>query len=84
MRVFKWVTEALAAALLLFPAAAADALPAPETIRLPIVMYHDLSNRPETWGPYVVSTEEFEADLRWLRDHGYQTVSIQNLLEQKC
>ncbi len=50
-------------------------------LALPIVMYHHISQNPASWGPYVVSVSEFEADLRWLRDHGYETVSVQNLLD---
>ena len=53
----------------------------PETVALPIVMYHDISRDPAAWGPYVVSEAELESDLRWLRAHGYESVSVQNLLD---
>ncbi len=52
-----------------------------ETIALPIVMYHDISRDPAAWGPYVISVSELETDLKWLKSHGYQTVSVQNLLD---
>lgn len=52
-----------------------------DTISLPVVMYHHISRDPAKWGPYVVSESEFEADLKWLRSHGYETVSVQNLLD---
>lgn len=71
------VCLALLFALLPFRAAADDKA----GLALPIVMYHHISKNPETWGPYVVSESEFEADLRRLRDRGYETVSVQNLLD---
>ena len=52
-----------------------------EGVALPIVMYHHISRNPAAWGPYVVSEAEFEADLRRLRANGYETVSVQNLLD---
>ena len=74
----RWIA-ALLALLAFLPArsAAAEA----ETVSLPVVMYHDISRDPAQWGPYVVSEAELEADLRWLRDHGYETVSVQDLLD---
>ena len=53
---------------------------AEEALRLPIVMYHHISEKPGQWNDYVISPAEFEADLRWLRDHGYETVSLSQLL----
>lgn len=78
MRVVRWIAPLLAA-FALFPAHAVSAESA--ALRLPVVMYHDISRDPAQWGPYVVSEAEFEADLRWLRAHGYETVSVQNLLD---
>lgn len=51
-----------------------------ERVRLPIVMYHHISDTKSIWGKYVVSAEEFERDLRWLREHGYETVRVQDLI----
>ena len=83
MRTFKWLTAALAAAVLFAVPGEAetDSAQAGETVRLPIVMYHDITKNEKSCGPYVVSLAEFEADLRWLRGHGYETVSVQNLLD---
>jgi len=52
-----------------------------DAVALPVVMYHDVSRNPASWGPYVVSEAELESDLKWLKAHGYQTVSVQNLLD---
>ena len=69
------------AALLTFPALFGAGRAEPAPIRLPIVMYHHISREPAAWGPYVVSEAELERDLKWLKDHGYETVSVQDLLD---
>lgn len=84
----KTVIAVLAAALILLLAVLflisdrADATEK-ETVSLPIVMYHDVSRRPADWGPYVISEAELEADLRWLKAHGYVSVSVRDLLDWK-
>ena len=55
---------------------AADA----DGVALPIVMYHGLSEDPAAWGDYVISPAQFEADLRYLREQGYTTVTVADLL----
>ena len=65
-------------ALLLCPAQAAEA--ERETVALPIVMYHHIAQNSEQWNDYVISPAEFESDLLWLREHGYETVSVAELL----
>ena len=49
-------------------------------VRLPIVMYHHIAESLSQWNDYVISPEEFASDLRWLRAHGYETVSVSELL----
>ena len=73
-----WIA-ALMAVLALGMAGAAAAQR--EDVRLPVVMYHDISRNPASWGPYVISEAELERDLQWLRANGYETVSVQNLLD---
>ena len=75
------IIAACLAALLTFPALSGAGQADPEPIRLPIVMYHHISRDPAAWGPYVVSEAELERDLKWLKDHGYETVSVRNLLD---
>ena len=78
MRKRKWIAALMAAlALCLAGRAAAER----ETLSLPVVMYHDISRDPASWGPYVISEAELEADLQWLKAHGYETVSLQDLLD---
>ena len=76
----KTILPLLLAVLTAAGALSAAASPEQETVSLPIVMYHHVSREAGRWGEYVVSEEEFEADLRWLREHGYETVSVEELL----
>lgn len=41
---------------------------------LPVVMYHHVLREQSRLGDYVISPDELEQDLIWLREHGYQTV----------
>ena len=61
--------------------AAQTAQPAQEEgISLPIVMYHGLLKEEKRQGPYVISPDLFESDLRYLKEHGYTTVVVQDLI----
>lgn len=61
--------------------------PAPEaaaqaaSLRLPIVMYHQISENGLPKSDYVLSSAQFENDLKYLRDAGYESVSVQQLLD---
>lgn len=49
-------------------------------IPLPIVMYHGISEDPAACGDYVISPSQFEADLRYLQQAGYTTVTVADLI----
>ncbi len=58
-------------------------------LRLPILMYHEVSRESErrkavrkTNPAYSVSAGEFGDQIRWLRDHGVETVSLSRVLEE--
>lgn len=51
-----------------------------DEVALPIVMYHALLRDPARQGTYVVSPEQFEADLIYLKEHGYEPVLIADLI----
>lgn len=65
------------AALLSCPVRAEE----PEALRLPIVMYHHISKDPARWNEYVVSVDEFAADMDYLAAHGWHSVSVRQLLD---
>lgn len=49
-------------------------------VRLPIVMYHHISVDSAQWNDYVVSVSEFESDMDYLAENGYQSISVKDLL----
>lgn len=51
----------------------------PEGIQLPIIMYHSMLRNGS--GEYTISPETFEEDLRYLKDNGYTTIYMQDLLD---
>lgn len=52
-----------------------------EPVRVPIIMYHSILKDESASGPYVITPRTFERDLTYLRDHGYETVFIQQLID---
>lgn len=50
-------------------------------VKIPIVMYHHVSKDPALWCNYVVSPDELEADLKYLKENGYTTVTVSQLVE---
>lgn len=49
--------------------------------RLPIVMYHKLTTSSRRAGRYTLTSEQFESDLRFLKERGYQTVTVSDLVD---
>ena len=47
-------------------------------LQLPIVMYHSMLK--EGKGKYIISPSTFEGDLRYLKENGYTTINMQDLL----
>lgn len=52
--------------------------------KIPILMYHSISSvsSPE-FRPFTVTPEAFEAQLHYLCEHGYQTLTVTQFLTQK-
>ena len=50
-------------------------------LKLPIVMYHHITQDKEKAGKYVVTTEELENDLIYLNKCGYNTVLVADLIK---
>lgn len=67
----------IGATALLYPAAA-TAAPI-QKIALPIIMYHSLAESEDN--PYAVSPERFERDLIYLRQAGYTTVVMREVID---
>ena len=52
-----------------------------EPLRLPIVMYHQLTTRPGRAGAYTLTLDQFECDLQYLRAAGYESITLRELLD---
>ncbi|MCI9272651.1 MAG: polysaccharide deacetylase family protein [Clostridiales bacterium] len=52
-----------------------------EGIEVPILMYHGILKDKKLQGKYVISPDLFESDLKYLKDHGYNTIVMQDLID---
>lgn len=52
-----------------------------DEIALPIVMYHQLTKSESRAGRYVLTLEQFEKDLVFLKEKGYKTITVSQLLD---
>lgn len=50
-------------------------------IPVPILMYHSILKDPAKAGKYTVSPSVLESDLQYLKDHGYTTIFVQDLID---
>lgn len=50
-------------------------------IRLPIVMYHFISKNEENKNKFTISKQAFENDLIYIKEHGYNTILVKDLIE---
>lgn len=51
-----------------------------DTRELPIIMYHSVINSTSRAGQYIVTPATVEADFKYLTEHGYEAVSINQLI----
>lgn len=50
-------------------------------LKLPVVMYHHITENEKKTGKYVISTTELENDLKYLKEKGYETVFVKDLID---
>ncbi len=50
-----------------------------DTVLLPVIMYHHLSENGQKLGDYTISPVQFESDLKELQSRGYTAISMQQL-----
>lgn len=76
-------TAALVLGLCLYniPASGASGPPPEGAVQVPIIMYHGLLKETKRTGAYVVTPETFEKDLQYLKEKGYTTIVMQDLLD---
>jgi peptidoglycan/xylan/chitin deacetylase (PgdA/CDA1 family) len=49
-------------------------------IRVPIVMYHGILKQSKDLGKFVITPQEFDSDLKYLKDHGYDSITVTDLI----
>ncbi|MBR5155482.1 MAG: polysaccharide deacetylase family protein [Clostridia bacterium] len=52
-----------------------------EKVEVPILMYHSILRSTNTHGNYIISESAFEADLKFLKDNGYTTIVMKDLID---
>ena len=60
--------------------AAVRELQTDSSVQLPIIMYHSILREKSQQGKYVVSPESLESDFTWIKQNGYHTVVVEDLL----
>ncbi len=50
-------------------------------LRLPIVMYHHITEKQSRAGRYVITVSELERDLEYIKKKGYSTVTVSDLID---
>ncbi|MDR1530721.1 MAG: polysaccharide deacetylase family protein [Clostridiales bacterium] len=53
----------------------------PGSVEVPIIMYHLITKNSKYQGKYGISIAEMENDLAYLRENGYETVIMSDLIE---
>lgn len=52
-----------------------------EPVQIPIIMYHSLLRDEARQGTYVISPDDFERDIQFLQENGYETILVQDLID---
>jgi len=52
-----------------------------KSVKLPIIMYHSILNDPKKRDVYVTMVNSFKNDLKYLKDNGFETVLVQDLID---
>ncbi|MEG2381716.1 MAG: polysaccharide deacetylase family protein [Oscillospiraceae bacterium] len=58
-----------------------DTSPTAIGLKLPIIMYHGITTEQKRVGKYVISCDMFKSDLKYLKDNGYTTILIKDLID---
>lgn len=60
-------------------AVSSESIPS-NSVEVPIIMYHSVINNSNKTGQFVITSDQFEQDLQFLKDNGYQTVFMEDLI----
>lgn len=76
-----WLLAAMICVGVLFAAVfSVNAKTDADSVAVPIVMYHSVLEDTSRHGKYVISPNDFESDLEYLKENGYQTILIEDLI----
>lgn len=75
------IAVVLFSAVSVFAMKSVSVLSEQDGVSLPIVMYHQLTKSESRAGRYVLTVEQFEKDLKFLKNNGYETVTVKQLLD---
>lgn len=51
-----------------------------QAVQLPIAMYHSVTDQGDSPGEYIIPTERMESDLKFLKDRGFETVTVRDVI----
>lgn len=51
------------------------------SVKLPIIMYHQISENKSIWGDYVIPQQKLREDFQYMKDNGYNPVSLKTVLD---
>lgn len=49
-------------------------------VRLPIIMYHQVTDNPKLWSKYAVSSAQLEEDFKYIKEKGYTAITMAQLI----
>jgi len=75
---FKKLLSAFSAAAIMTLSVSGEVVKPPEPVNLTILMYHFLN---DISGDYAITPGEFERDLAYIRDNGYTTVGVSDIID---
>ncbi len=52
-----------------------------DTVKLPIIMYHSILKNNKSKGKFIITPDDFESDLKYIKDNGYTTIVMQDLVD---
>lgn len=67
--------------VLFIPSFAKEEIKKMNSVPVPILMYHSILKDEARWNDYVLSPVELEKDIVWLKEHGYRTVFVSELVD---
>ena len=51
-----------------------------DSVKVPIIMYHSVMKSRKSLGKFVISPNEFESDLKYLKEKSYNTILMSDLI----